>query len=1251
MGRQAPRFRCDLHVCVVDALKAVTLRVTFEPQQTDVGQEVAAVLRFTVNDRLTLQCRATGSAAPRVPRIGRMRASKSVDTVVLASKKQARPPGIPTGQLAASEPRSTAFAISTAFSGGGREPEQEPVALAQRPKTGGKRPASVSIEFSPPRSGPKRRKGESHAGAVKAFTPRKSRTAKQDPPSATKPLLGSWWKQRQGVYDENWVAKQTEGFTKWMNYVLLDGTAERLSGTDALEDGQSQAPGPKRRFDFSSLRVLAQKRMESKWAQAAVDLYHSPNMDDILFNLQDEIGNQGLLFRADRPVYADVGLQEDLIRLLNNYHPVWLCLGLYAVLGSQVMTQEKCSLRAIFSVTTAKATNDAKQNSPPDRKMPRVLRRIILKHLVKDSHVAQNYRLVKNLMTPLDGSTADRNDGGNSFKNTKKNINGREYFDSLTQSFMLKFFMLVIFLDRAIEYKADKFAHFPCLFRVAPITKQKVSNSSNSSQQRKPSGTGDDELWVKNSQVFVTEFCRLFLASEGRIDKHLKQLGYTLRHEQTALDEIDLEIKKLETDLRDGVRLAKLMETLTTPASQPCAGLDGEIVPKPKGLATFLRVPALSRLQKVHNVEICLHYLQDKCGASVLDSLKNGNSKGGKHRLDGRVRVSSSGFAGLRSKVDEKLVEDLAKDIVNGHREKTLALLWKLISSFQLQSLVDAQTMRQEVAIVVKRMSFRAKDFFDLQQQNSPLDHSDEHECYGLLLEWCRAVCANYNVEVHDFSRSFADGKVLCYLLHYYHPMLLSKSDILATTTDPRDESQISEKTLLLNEQRHFAIINDRIKQLGEIPVLMPQQYNTKNPPEEKMVVTFVCYLQSRLMDSYSEIHAASRLKRWWKSPWIRLRLYRKKNINARILQRFWYTSSQKRLAIRQCRRLLRAAHLVKSTVQTWVIRKQFIRLRQAVKTIQQAFRARQQLCVNGESVGAVLVIQYHWRKQLKWRRARERQLQKAVQRKASQRVRARASCAIIERNWLRHLSREGARLVRQQIIADRHRVLALQRFEQMLKEKELQKRRSNLKHKVETRSAKCVQKAFRAFALRKREMAVTKLASVFRGTKLKLQFHKEKRAAVVLQRNIRLHSAFRSFTKAISSKGETWKLQRFRAWCELGLRETGIPIFVRALVCFRGTYEYGDVEDNSGHCSCSNACSCDIATCSEKKENEKNVYVRSDSDASKPVWSTVQRTGSNQCTAPMLLTRSCLQLRLFRRFSVDSRRSNSMLNYMEVLL
>ncbi|CEG49272.1 Microtubule-associated protein Asp [Plasmopara halstedii] len=1119
------RFKCDLHVCVVGALKSVTLRVTFEPFSSDVGRQVMAMLKFTVNDKHKLQCRAIGDVTPRVPKLSKVIRGESVpDSEVVASKRRRSwKPEEKSGQSTSDMSFTSKISLLNDWEFGTKE----------RPTVGHKRSSSVAIDISPPQNGVKKRKIE----------PMKALISKTN---AGKVYAGSWWKQRQTVYDESWMAKQREGFTKWINYVLLN---ERLSDCDA--QGKHEEQDVRNRFDFSSLRVLTQKRMESKWMQAAVELYQSPSMEDILFNLQDEIGNKGLEFRSDRPVYADVGLQEELINLLNNYHPVWLCLGLYAVLGCQIMKEEKCSLRALFKVTTI-SLHDAQKNSYNERKMPQILRRIIVKHLIKDSHVAQNYRLVQHLMTPIDGSTADRHDGGNVFINEKKNINGREYFDALTQSFMLKFFMLVMFLDRAIERKNDTFMQFPCLFRIAPKTKKSAFAQAQDVHDR----SQDDVVWVKNSQVFLTEFCRLFLANEGRIDKHLKLLGYTLKYEQTSLDEIDLEVTNLYTDLCDGVRLAKLIEALTTRSlSFDKKSGDGRII---RSLSTFLRVPALSLLQKTHNVEICLHYLQDKCGTSIFDTLYSSDSKmDEKLKINGRVRVSASGFAGLQSRVNEQMVKSLAKEIVSGHREKILALLWLLISCFQLQSLVDASTMRREIENVVKRMSFRAKNFFDSQQQIAPLAHTNEHECYTLLLEWCRAVCANYDVEICDFSGSFADGKALCYLLHYYHPMLLSKTDVLPTTSDVRDEKSkdMNEKSLLMNEQRHFAIVNDRIKQLGEVPVLMPQQYNSRNPPDDKMVVTFVCYLQSRLMDSYGEIHAASRLKRWWRSPFIRLRLFRQKSRSARVVQRFWFTSSQKRLAIRQCRKLLRAAYTVKRSVQTFALRKRFIRLRKYVIAIQRAFRLRQHLRDNVIMQEAASVIQIYWQKHFEWTRGKTRILLEVRQQKVAQ-EKMKLSCFVIEKNWLQYLSKEAARLYRQQLIADRQaavsifqaawrhrkcrfvarkqrqemwrqlhfaarifqrawafrkirekmkRRVALQRYEQMLRDKEFQVKRVELKQKVETRAATIVQKVFRGFLLNKREIAATKMACVFRGVKQRQLFHRQKQAIKRIQRNVRV--------------------------------------------------------------------------------------------------------------------------------------------------
>ena len=54
----------------------------------------------------------------------------------------------------------------------------------------------------------------------------------------------------------------------------------------------------------------------------------------------------------------------------------------------------------------------------------------------------------------------------------------------------------------------------------------------------------------------------MFLGKEGSIKKHLSKLDYELTYIQNPIDEIDLNIKDLSMDLRDGVIIGKLLEIL-----------------------------------------------------------------------------------------------------------------------------------------------------------------------------------------------------------------------------------------------------------------------------------------------------------------------------------------------------------------------------------------------------------------------------------------------------------------------------------------------------------------------------------------------------------------------------------------------------------------------------------------------------------------------------------------------------------------
>ena len=73
-----------------------------------------------------------------------------------------------------------------------------------------------------------------------------------------------------------------------------------------------------------------------------------------------------------------------------------------------------------------------------------------------------------------------------------------------------------------------------------------------------------------------------------------------------------------------------------------------EIILQNRTLSDELRVPPVSRLQKIHNVDVALSALKDAGYA-----------------LTGNIT---------------------AKDISDGHREKTLSLLWQIIYKFQVTS-------------------------------------------------------------------------------------------------------------------------------------------------------------------------------------------------------------------------------------------------------------------------------------------------------------------------------------------------------------------------------------------------------------------------------------------------------------------------------------------------------------------------------------------------------------------------------------
>ena len=141
-------------------------------------------------------------------------------------------------------------------------------------------------------------------------------------------------------------------------------------------------------------------------------------------------------------------------------------------------------------------------------------------------------------------------------------------------------------------------------------------------------------------------------------------------------------------------------------------------------LASQLRVPAVSRLQKVHNTDVALKALRTAAGVSIPATITS-------------------------------------KDLVDGQREKTLTLLWSLIFGFQLTTLIDVGRLREEVAHLKKSLRVRArlgderasqgeKWLMDLRSRSPPFssDSALEGKAIQLLKEWSQLVTAHYNIQV-----------------------------------------------------------------------------------------------------------------------------------------------------------------------------------------------------------------------------------------------------------------------------------------------------------------------------------------------------------------------------------------------------------------------------------------------------------------------------------------------------------------------
>lgn len=163
--------------------------------------------------------------------------------------------------------------------------------------------------------------------------------------------------------------------------------------------------------------------------------------------------------------------------------------------------------------------------------------RFIMEKLFRDEHLVKKYKTV---LSP-------------------------NYTVEIKKFILKKFLALVYFLDVGKNEKV--IPHDPCLF--------------------------NKKATIKETREILLAFSRELLAAIGDITRVLKHTGYVVMHKQVYINEYDYAVNYLGADLRDGVRLTKVME----------------IILLKDDMTNKLRVPAISRLQRIHNMKLVFNAL------------------------------------------------------------------------------------------------------------------------------------------------------------------------------------------------------------------------------------------------------------------------------------------------------------------------------------------------------------------------------------------------------------------------------------------------------------------------------------------------------------------------------------------------------------------------------------------------------------------------------------------------------------------
>ncbi|PWY82846.1 hypothetical protein BO70DRAFT_314156 [Aspergillus heteromorphus CBS 117.55] len=329
----------------------------------------------------------------------------------------------------------------------------------------------------------------------------------------------------------------------------------------------------------------------------------------------------------------------------------------------------------------------------------------------------------------------------------------------------------------------------------------------------------------KTSVAVLQALARMLLPSCGDIAKTLSHLNCELSYKQDPLQEYEYQMDNLAIDLRDGVRLTRIVELLLHSPASPA-----ETQPEDSEwpLSRSLKFPCMSRAVKLFNVQV------------ALDALASAK---GTRKLVSTVR---------------------AEDIVNGHREKTIALLWGLVSTWGLAGLVDWAEVRTEIERLKQKAVAQygynhIKDEEWFCDKHSDKTHQQDDEPILLLTQWASILAHLKGLRLENLSTSFSDGRIYESIVDEYEGYLLG------------DRDNICDKASSSSSCSSPSSLNSRLQALGctaqFAKLVSPSPSPNTHVPivNADFTIGALAFLCSRLLAATKRARAATVLQAAWR--------------------------------------------------------------------------------------------------------------------------------------------------------------------------------------------------------------------------------------------------------------------------------------------------------------------------------------------------------------------------------------------------